>query len=157
MTTPVNKLEKVSEAAKVVGTAVKTELGFDGDGTCAHPEDLFERTLPADLTLDTVKRVQTHVLDFTNGFAIGFGEAGLEHLEKNADLASVSARVKLGHDNLNMELHRTREGRNPQTGEAVVKYGALSTKLTTGVGAGRGDYKRVQEHLNEQATSIFNK
>lgn len=155
--TTTTKLDKVSETAKTLATTIRSELSFDGEGSGVLADDIFERTLPADVTLDTVKRVQNHTLDFANGLTLALGEAGIEHLNGHLDLASVNVRAKLGNDTVASEFHRTREGRNPATGETVVKYGAVSTKYTTGVGAGRGDYKRVQEHLSESAAAVFNK
>lgn len=148
-------LEKVPQNIKDLAVSIRSGLNFDAEGVGSTAEDTFERSLPEDLPLDVVKKVQNHILDFADATGLALGEAGLDHLKDNADLKSVSVKIKAGTDAISSEFFRGVERRNPTNGETFIKRGVLTTKLSTGVGAGRGNYKRIQDDLSERATSVF--
>lgn len=149
-------LEKVPQHIKDLALQIKTGLTFDDEGVGVVADDTFEKHLPEGLDLATVKKVQTTVLDFADATTLAVGEAGLETLGAKKDLASVSLRIKAGHDHINTEMQRTVARRNPSTGESFNKHGVVSTKLSSGIGAGRGNYKKIAEDLSERAASVFN-
>lgn len=148
-------LEKVSETVKVIATTIESQLTVGDAGVVTAPDSLYEATLPADLPLDTVKRVQAHTVDFANGLTLAMGNLGLKTFEGDKDAAQISTKVKAGHDHISTEVLRSKEVRNPSTGVAMTKYGSVSTKHVSGIGASRGDYKRIQDDVSSRHTAIF--
>lgn len=151
-----DKLEKVAEEVKIMSQAIETELNFDTQGAGMLPENIYEKLLPEDISLDTVKRVQTHNLDFADAVSLATGVKGTSHLKDHPELDSVSVKIKMGNDSVATDFQRSVERRNPGTGETFQKPGVLSTKYTTGIGSSRGNYKKIQEHVSEYAASVFN-
>lgn len=148
-------LEKVPANVIELAGAIKSGLTFDAEGVGSAADDLFEKNLPEGLTLDTVKQVQDTVLNFADATTLALGEAGLKHLQDNKDLKSVSVKIKAGRDAISSEFFREVDRRNPANGETFKKYGTATTKLSSGVGAGRGNYKKIQEDLSSRAAAVF--
>jgi hypothetical protein len=148
-------LEKVPAHVIALAATIKEGINFDAEGVGSIADNVFEVALPEGLDLDTVKKVQDTVLDFADATALALGEAGMEHMNVQKDLKSVSLKVKAGRDSVSTEFARAVERRNPATNETFTKYGVVSTKLSSGVGAGRGNYKRIVDSLSERAAGVF--
>lgn len=149
-------MSKVSERVNSLAATIKAGIVFDEAGTSKLANTVFEESLPEGITIDTVKKVQESVLDFTDAATKALGEAGLDFLKEKTDIGSVSLTGKLGNDVMNVEIERKRTFRNPSTGEPGVKYGGVSASLKTGVGSGRGGFKEITGQINEAWAGAFN-
>lgn len=149
-------LDKVNDKVKNLAATLKTGIVFDDAGVGKLADDAFEQSLAeAGLDLATVKKSQHAVLDFADGLTLALGEVGMEHLKKHGALKSVSTSVKAGLDQINIEIEKTREYRNPKDGSRGIKYGAVTASLKHGVGANRGAFKHITTDINEKYASVF--
>lgn len=148
-------LEKVPAHIVELAKKIKGEISFDADGVGSLPDDLFEKSLPEGISLELVKTVQAATLDFADAVALGLGEASNSHFKDHAGIDRTSVSVAMGHDKVTGVYDRKVMVRAPGSNEEKPKYGAVSLKLDSGIGAKRGAYKKIQEHLVSQATSIF--
>lgn len=153
-------LEKVSNEVKGVAEVLKPILKF-GDAGAATPTkeevEALEGLLPEGITFETVKSVQGALLNIADGASLALTDAGLPHLKGNKDLDQVSVSLKIGNDEITSTLQRAVQRRNPESGEEFTRHGALSTRYVTGIGAKRGNYKKIQTYAADQASAIFSK
>jgi hypothetical protein len=147
-------LDKVNNEVKAISTGFG-KMVFDDAGVAIIAKDLFEKTLPEGLTMESVKAVQDHILNFSDGGTLALGEAGIEHLKAHPDLAFVTMKVKLGRDQLSGSFTRTANYRNVSTGAPIVKFGVSDTKLVIGKNSKRKDHRLVTDYLADKAVGIF--
>lgn len=151
-----NKLEKVSAETLAHADRLQPGLKFDAEGASHVSDDDIAKALEAEgLTLEGAKQYQRGLLRIADGLTLATGRAGTDFLGKNKDVDRVSVTAKIGSDHITSEFSRSAQLRNPGTGETFTKYGIASTKLASGIGAKRGEYKRIQEHLADSAASVF--
>lgn len=147
-------LDKISAEVKTLSSKVKEAITIDGN-LASVPKDLYKDTLPEGMTLEQVKTVQEHNLNFADAVTLALGEKGLEHLKDNTDIDNLSLTVNIGHDRVNSEFRRHRQYRNPADNSTFEKYGVADTKYVSGINGKRTAYKEIQAHLSTQAESIF--
>jgi hypothetical protein len=92
------------------------------------------------LTYDLFKLAQEHEGIVYNANKIATGEAGIEAMKDNKDLAMVSGEVKLGNNTLSATMHRSQNVPSQEGGmtQRPVLRGALEVASTrSGVGVGK--------------------
>ncbi len=147
-------LDKVNENVKALAEKIQGEITFDGN-VASVPKDLYKKTLPEDLSVETVKKVQEHNLDFSDAVTLAFGRRATEHLRDHKDIDSASLTVNVAHDRVSSEFRRHRTYRNPSDNTNFDKWGVTETKFVSGINAKRNGYKEIQSHLSAEAESIF--
>jgi len=151
-----NKLEKVDAKTIALADRLQPGLKFDAEGNGTADDAVIAAEYESEgLSIDGAKSYQRVALRVADALTLANGRAGTEFLGKNKDVDRVSTTVKIGTDHITTEFGRQAQLRNPGTGETFIKYGIASTKLASGIGAKRGDYKRIQESLSESAASVF--
>lgn len=142
-------------AAKIEGKLVIDEqTGVAG----ALDKELVESMLPEGITLASIKSHQIAALDIADAASLALVRKALPVLEKNKDLDRVSlAKTRIGHDSFAAEALRQRKSRNPKTGEEIIKHGVLVASYNSGIGAKRGNFAKIAEAFNTEATSVFSK
>lgn len=138
-------------------SAIFAEVGAElaEGGALPYTEEAFKKTLPEDLSYETVLRVQDHLQAATVGFTDAAGRKGIDSLAKNKDLSSIVATANFGRDVVTVDVQRTATFRNPKTGEQTSKVGAVSTRYIARGSKRSAEYRRVTESLSGYASSIF--
>lgn len=152
-TTP---LSKVSAHILALAAKVNEAITFDDDGASVLPETFFaDNCLPEGVAMETVVQIQTAEMDFADALLLGHGDKSREHLLANPTMERTTVVARVGNDELKASHDRKIMVRAPGSTEEKPKYGASALKLTSDIGRRVGNFRRVQEHLNETATSVF--
>lgn len=147
-------LDKISDNVKALADKVATEITFDGN-VASVPKDLYKKTLPEGMDIETVKKVQEHNMDFSDAVTLAFGRRATEHLRDNKDIDSASLSVNVAHDRVSSEFRRHKTYRNPSDNSTFDRHGVTETKFVSGINAKRNGYKEIQAYLSAEAESIF--
>jgi len=94
--------EKTITFAEALGKKV-TQVN---EGIVQFHENTFKDTLPEDLTVETVQKVQDHLKDFTGQFAKTVGIEGAKAMSEDKELNSVSAGLVVGRDRVEVNVQR---------------------------------------------------
>ena len=127
-------------------------------GTVTAAEDTFEKTLPSDLTMEVVNKVQNHNTTFVAAATHAFGTVAMNAMKENAKLDTVIGTINMGGDDtLGMHYTRSKEMHVPGKDEKVTKYGVTTIDYTVKAGKNGGELKKVRTELNELALAAFGK
>lgn len=153
-----NNLDKVP--AHVLALAAKAEeaLSYDDEGTGVLPESFFDDhvgELSEGLTGALVRQAQSAEMDFADALLLAHGRKSETLLKGNKDLDRTTVVAKAGNDELTASYDRKIMVRAPGSDTEKPKFGATSLKLKSDVGAKRGNFRRIQDHLTESAASVF--
>lgn len=150
-------IEKVPQHIQDNAAKIAAGITYDaeGNGKATDEKALVESLLPEGLDIPTIKKAQEFVLDLADSVTLANATAGLDLMKANSELQTVGTKIKIGLDTISTEYARSVQRRNPSTGETFQKHGVVSTKLASGVGAGRGNYKRIAEEMSSRAASVF--
>lgn len=149
-------------ATGLLADKLKKKMSVGKDGVVSVPDDLYESTLAdSELTMETVKQVQTHRTEFVSAMTLAVGELGIKAMEKNAKLDVVSADAKVGKDEVSVQLNRTREVNIPARGGEPMKkatqHGATVISYTVQGTANSGELKKVRQHILSEAQKVLAK
>lgn len=136
--------------------AAKLEAGFtQGDaGTFKAEGDMFEQSLPEDMPLELVKKVQQHISNFVDGATLGFGRVSIKAFKGDKALESTQTKLQIGADKLKINMRRTAEVPDGKDGKQT-KYGQIRPAYLVSGGNTTGSMKRIRETLgNEAATAL---
>lgn len=149
----------VKDNVKEMSTAIIAGLEIDKkSGVVSEKEDanIYESTLPEELTMAVVKQVNDHNTVYVAGAADAFGTLSLEAMVSNKGLDRTTGSIKMGvNDNIAMTMDRKREYPNPSGGDAVTKQGVVNVNLTVRAGKNAGQLKAVRTNMNELALAAF--
>jgi hypothetical protein len=151
----------MSEIKKeVIELAAKIEAAMKLDATAGTVTEtdgnVFEKTLPEDLNIDTVNKVHDHESLFTAATVHYVGNAAINAMSTNQDLKEVSGAFKMGKNTLNVQIDRSKEYTNHLNGngEKTVKYGVATVAYDVkGSKKSGGQLKAVTTALAESAMS----
>lgn len=150
--------------ANVVTLAEKLEKGMTlGEGgNITVEKDLYEKTLPENLSLDMVKQVYGHTEDLIAAQTLATGRIGEEAMKKDKKLESVSSELpldkfgKISVGYLRSQEQTIRNLQNPsEPPKKVIKYGVTSQRVTTFGQKNKGQVKKVREELAERGAKLF--
>ncbi len=155
-------LAKVNQAAQAVAANIQAAITFDDDGAGVLPETFVADNLALasgseELSIETVKLVQTTSSNLAVGLALGLGNASLDLMSKNKNLDRTNAALEFGNDLIRASVDREMTVRVPGTNEEKKKYGNTSVKLESGAVAKRGELKRVLTHVSDNFAAAFAK
>jgi hypothetical protein len=153
--------KKISPEVESMAKVIEKHIEIDsktGNGT--EKESVFEKTLPDDLSIETVKKVNDHNSNFIAAGAYAFGQMAIKAMSKNASLEEADLKLKMaGRDHVEYHMNRQKTYANHLTGngESVVKYGVLTTEYQVSGGRNSGQLKHVRDELAEIAQKALNK
>lgn len=140
-----------------MASTFKKKIKIDKEGVAQIPEDLYESTLEtAGLDAGVVKKVQQHNTEVVTALTLAVGEAGLEAMKKNGKLEQVTGEAKLGRDEVEILVNRTREVndmKNP--GNKITQFGATTVKYTVKGTGNSGELKKVRQHIMNNAAKLL--
>lgn len=146
---------EVPESVQELAKSLKKDLKHSDTGVGELPKDIYEKHLPEGLTMDTIKKFQSHNSDFLAALSLANGESSAALMKKKKDLASTNIEIKVGKDTMgcvytrekivtipgNPPIQKTTYGHNRPFYEA---YAA---------GPNRGALKKVNDFLKASAAA----
>lgn len=99
----------------VIALAAKLKPGLKlGEGgVIIADKDLYEQSLPDELTMDSVNAVYAHTENLVAGLTLATGEIAEEAMKKDKKLDSVSSELKIGkHAEINVGYLRSQQQRS---------------------------------------------
>ena len=152
---------KISAEVETMAKTIEKYIEVDqktGNGT--EKENVFEKTLPDDLDMDTVKKVGDHNSNFVAAGAYAFGKMAVKAMHKNASLEEADLKLKMsGRDHVEYHMNRQKTYANHLTGngQTVVKHGVLTTEYQVSGGRNSGQLKHVRDELAAIAQKALEK
>lgn len=101
--------------------------------------EFYEKTLPSNLTMETVRNVRDHDSQVMTGTALAFGEKAAELFASNEGVHQASIAIRAGRDRISHSLNRE--------GELVSGYSVFGT------GGTGGAYRKVSDYLTTLVAS----
>lgn len=149
-------MSEIKANIRALADNLKSNLTIDPvTGVATPSDDWYASNLPEGLTVDTYKQLTEHNTDVLAAADLATGELGIETMKTHKDLQRVTMTLPLvGKDTINVVQDRTFDARNVKTGETTVKYGRTTASLDIyAADNGRGELKKVREHLYSVAAS----
>ena len=110
------------------------------------------------LTHEGILEVKQFERDVADASTLAAGELGIDALETNKALETVTVEVPMFQDraagfkeSFKVAVHRSTTGRNFATGEPTTNYGSVRTDHRTTIGTNRGQMSHIREHLRTVA------
>jgi hypothetical protein len=153
-TTP---LDKVPAHILALSLKIQEAITYDDDGAGVLPETFFAEHVLADaeITPEQFVKGQVAEMDFADAVLLGHGNKSKSHLQANANLERTTVIAKAGNDEIRASYDRKIMVRAPGATEEKPKYGVGNLKLVSDIGRKVGNFKRIQDHLNLDGTSVF--
>ena len=144
-----SKEVELSEVAQATSTAAKKQATVTGNVINVDPDkNLAIELLPEGLNAATVRRSQRYIQNVVAGALDAAGEVALEMFKEDDELNKVVVeQVKLFDDSVSFTINRETPKRNPDTGEAVTKYGYVDTTYRSRCTRKSGDMGKVKQRL----------
>lgn len=127
------------------------------DGAATIAADAYVKTLPSDIPLETVKKLQEHNTVFWPAVTKAFGEAAIEAMAADKKIESLDLSVPMvGDDKWDINFKRSYEHMDMSTKEMKTSYGGVSASLTVqGARHNRGAMSSVKSDLKAKAMAQF--
>lgn len=138
---------EVNENILALADTIKKDLKIGEGGVAELPKDIYEQTLPENITMADVKRVADHNTAFAAGLTLALGEAGVAAFKKDKKLAQVSVDVTAGKDKVAALVQREKQVADGKGGQQV-KHFVANTKWTFAGAGNRGALKKIRDHLS---------
>lgn len=136
---------------------IMNKLTIDNNtGTGNADADIYETTLPADLTLELTEKVGAHNANFVAASTHAFGRIAYDAMVGNKSLEQADVTIPMaGRDNVQVHVARVKEYRDPsgKSNDPIVKYGTTKTVHTLRNPERVNVLKAVQDELAELAAS----
>jgi len=128
------------------------EIKINKDGIVEVPEDLFEKTLPENISLNQVRDVQRHCGNVLAASLHALSEPAIDAFKKDKKLESVSMSYKVGDDVQSHVIERSRMTGAPG-GEKTARFGySVSKHDVRASGSNRGELKKVRQLISNMAS-----
>lgn len=147
-------------ATRELADKIVKHIKIDAKTGIADPEHLktvFVDNLPEGLTKEHVEALDTFIPQFAAASYLALGEAAVPVFKKhkNLELPATIEIPTVGKSAFKGAFERSSMVRAPGQ-EPVAKFGTGSMKLDFyGMGANRGEFKKVRDHLTDLATSVL--
>jgi hypothetical protein len=155
-------MSEIKPYVTALATELKAGLKLGEGGVINADKDLYEKTLPDDLDMETVKKVYGHTEDLVASLTLATAQIGEEAMKKNKKLDSVSSELKIGkHVEINVGYLRSqnqtiRNMQNPtEAPREVTKYGVSTARIKTFGQKNRGELKKVRAHNAAVGEKLF--
>lgn len=123
-------------------------------------EDIWEKTLPDNLSKEQIKQVKEHETNFIAAGADAIGHLAIAAMNKNSSLEEVQATVGMsGRDHVGYSVAREKTFTNPQDKDAdpIVRHAVIGVNFRNMSGRNAGDLKKVIKAVQEQAEKDLKK
>jgi hypothetical protein len=156
MTDKVEKKDhKISEVVLEMAKKIEEASSVDKNTGIVQTEDnVYEKLLPEDLTIETVNAVTNHNANFIAAGSYAIGNMAVAAMSKKKDLDQVTGLVKMGgSDTLNVNVERRKEYTTKLKGEpqTTVKFGVVTASYDVTGSHNSGQLKKVRTAIAEMA------
>jgi len=162
-------MSKTATATEAKGPTLKTEvleladrieaaLNVDNKtGMAPAADDIYEQTLPEDVTMTLVNKIEKHNANFIAASTYALGRVGTKALAGHKKLDSVETVIKMGGKNeLHLTMERQRTYPNPQDKEnPIVKHGVISVNYDIVADNNAGQLKIARSLINDLAADAL--
>jgi hypothetical protein len=151
--TPVVKPEILAMSEKI-----QKDISIDAKaGTATAAADIYEKTLPESLTMETIRSVRDHNTAFVAAGAHAFGTMAINAMKGQKDCKELNITMGMGdRDKVSHHVARQKVFTDHMHGGAeIVKYGVVSTSLEVTAGKNSGQLKVVKAAIGAQALAAF--
>jgi len=150
--------DQINERVRKIADTIKNEAEIDEDsGFVTTPKDTYEKTLPDDLDMKTVKKVYGHTENYVAGLVLANAEIG-EDLHKKKDHQYVETNSEIPrHVKFTSGWTASKEQRKTPTDPTMVtRHGVTFSRVhTKAQDPNRGELKKVREHARERARKML--
>lgn len=156
------KIERSSLPEKVLAYAdlFKKNLTISDTGVVELPKDIYGQTLEETdgLTLEHVKKLESHNAEVLAGLALAVGEAAPGFIKKHKAINELTAEIKAGKSTLGAIYTHEKEVRIPGANGAEattqVRHGSLRSFYDAfAAGNNRGALKKVRDYVGQNAAA----
>lgn len=150
------KSPALTETVLALSAKLKGEMTLDADnGAGSASKDIYEKTLPEDLTLEIAGKVHDHDANFIAAGAHAFGELAVAAMAKNKKLEQANISVGMyGKNGVDYTVNRSETFQNPKNREeSIVKYGTIQPTVTYQPGRNVGQLKQAKATIGELAAA----
>ena len=139
-----------------LATTLKPQIEIK-DGAAIIAADAYVKSLPSDIPVETVKKLQEHNTVFWPAVTKAFGEAAIDAMKADKSIESLDLSVPMvGEDKWDINFKRSYEHMDMATKEMKTSYGGLSASLTVqGARHNRGAMSAVKSDLKAKAMAEF--
>lgn len=139
-----------------LATTLKPQIEIK-DGAATIAADAYVKSLPSDIPVETVKKLQEHNTVFWPAVTKAFGEAAIDAMKADKSIESLDLSVPMvGEDKWDINFKRSYEHMDMATKEMKTSYGGLSASLTVqGARHNRGAMSAVKSDLKAKALAEF--
>ena len=139
-----------------LATTLKPQIEIK-DGAATIAADAYVKSLPSDIPLETVKKLQEHNTVFWPAVTKAFGEAAIDAMKADKSIESLDLSVPLVEgDKFDINFKRSYEHMDMATKEMKTSYGGLSASLTVqSARHNRGAMSAVKNDLKAKAMAEF--
>lgn len=139
-----------------LATTLKPQIEIK-DGAATIAADAYVKSLPSDIPVETVKKLQEHNTMFWPAVTKAFGEAAIDAMKADKSIESLDLSVPMvGEDKWDINFKRSYEHMDMATKEMKTSYGGLSASLTVqGARHNRGAMSAVKSDLKAKAMAEF--
>lgn len=151
-------MSDIKQATTDLAAKIKKEIKIDAKtGQATVPDELYVTLLPEGVTKEVVQALDDHNTLFGAAAYLALGEASLPQMKKHKDLNEVNIAIPtVGKSAFKGVFERSSQVRAPGATESTTKYGTGAMKLDFYGGAQhRGEFKKVRDHLTDQAASLL--
>lgn len=129
------------------------------EGSVTAADDIYEKTLPEGLTMDTVNAVGDHLKTFVPAAAHAFGKSAFEAMKAHKGTERVLTDIHLGKND-KLSLASDRKSVTHPPGDAtkeIVTYNRVTVSLDLRAGKSGSQLKAVRSEMNELAMAALSK
>lgn len=149
MSTTENKAVELKESTLELATRLEPMITVN-NGTLDFDKDAFEKTLPENIDIKTVKAVQNHVNTFEAAANVAVGNVAINHFANNSEASALLGTTKVGNDTYNVAIART------QSVSAGIGAGRKEVygNITSGIKSSNPEAKRAISHVRSLAERL---
>lgn len=137
----------IPEEVNAVAEVYRTNNEGVVDGTVKYSEDVFAKTLPEDIDMDTVQKVNKLVDLNLSAQALVTGELAVNAMKKDKQLKQVTSSVPYHNNTISATVQRERQVPNADGGTSTA-YGTIRASVQVNGAANKGSYKKVKSAVS---------
>lgn len=145
---------KVPQSVLDLAKKIRKDIKIGEGGVVEFEKNFFESTLPEDLPMSVVKRVQEHTADVISAVGLAAGQEGNAYFKKNKEAQTITGGFGIGRDDFEFQYARSKTYPGVKDRPPTTTNGVLIPKYTAaGAVASRGHLKKIKAFLSEQAAN----
>lgn len=147
--------KEISAETLALSVVYRSAIAIDNDGTPVVEDGVFLANLQPNVTEEMLRSVKANNETHAAAIVHAFGNNAIDVMAANPAVTKVEAFIPtIARDGFAVEANRSRDGRNPRTGETTTKYGIVDIVHKTQVdNKNGGELKIIRAQLSESAAA----